>query len=467
VNVDDDEQDELLLGLGRYPANGGWLEIKDFAGGQLSTLSWARVHWDIYNRVSGLTRPAGGTGPEIARRVFGLNFSPYVDGQDPNLGSTVTEDQLRQRLRIVAPYTRWIRAFGSTHGLERTGPVAKSLGLKTALSAWLGRNRTANNLEVTNLIASAGHADIVIVGSEVLLRNDLTEAELLAAIQQVKQALPGVPVTTADVYSQLLLHPAIIAAVDVVLVNYYPFWEGVPVEHAIASLHRRHQELVAAVGGKPIMVSETGWPSCGDPIGQAVPSMANASAYALNFVSWARSTGVPYFYFSALDEAWKAKYEGSRGACWGMWTTNGRLKSGIHAPFDGQRIADNWSGTILIGGPGTPSVEFTSVPPYGTFGDLQGRVRHVRPIDTRVAVYIKVGSGWWTKPSFAAPVTLIWPDGAWTTDITTGGTDQYATAIAAFLIPADYWPPAAAGSPTLPSELLAHALASVEVTRTP
>jgi exo-beta-1,3-glucanase (GH17 family) len=469
TNLDDDPGDELVIGLGQYPANGGWLEIQKHVAGNLSLLSWARVQWDAYNRASGLTRPAGSSGREIAQRLIGLNFSPYVDGQDPNLGSVVNEAQLRTRLQIVAPYTQWVRTFGSTHGLERTGAVARSLGLKVALGAWLGRDRAANGLEIDNVIeaARAVQAGMVIVGSEVLLRGDLTESELLAHIQQVRAALPGIPVTTADVYGQLLAHPAIVAAVDVVLVNYYPYWEGVPIQYALASLHRHHQQIVAAAGGKPIVVSETGWPTCGNTVGQAVPSLSNAAFYYLNFVSWARANAVSFFYFSALDETWKARYEGPQGACWGVWDKNGSLKAGMHAVFDGQLTADNWSGTVIVGGPGTPSVEFTYLPPYGSFDDLRGRVAHVRPNDHRVAVYIKVGSGWWTKPTFADPVTSIWPDGTWSTDITTGGADHTATAIAAFLIPAGYHPPAASGGATLPPELLANAVASFEVTRTP
>jgi hypothetical protein len=41
---------------------------------------------------------------EAARpALFGINFSPYMDGQDPNLGSQIPIEQLRQRMRIVQP----------------------------------------------------------------------------------------------------------------------------------------------------------------------------------------------------------------------------------------------------------------------------------------------------------------------------------------------------------------------------
>ena len=48
---------------------------------------------------------------------------------------------------------------------------------------------------------------MLIVGSEVLLRSDLTESQLIGYINQVKQAVPDVPVATADVYGELIAHP--------------------------------------------------------------------------------------------------------------------------------------------------------------------------------------------------------------------------------------------------------------------
>jgi hypothetical protein len=82
-----------------------------------------------------------------------------------------------------------------------------------------------------------------------------------------------------------------------------------------------------------------------------------------------------------------------------------------------------------------------------------------------VAVYIKVSSGWWTKPYFSTPVTEINCDGTWTCDITTGGTDQLATDIAAFLIPSTYSPPLAVSLASLPAELYTDSLANIEVAR--
>ena len=117
--------------------------------------------------------------------------------------------------------------------------------------------------------------------------------------------MPGIPVATADVYGELLDHPAVMAAGDVVLPNIYPYWEGINVSYAVSLLNNRYQEIVTAARSKPIIISETGWPSAGDQIGDAIPSPENAAYYFLNFESWAKAQGVASFYFEAFDEPWK------------------------------------------------------------------------------------------------------------------------------------------------------------------
>ena len=126
-------------------------------------------------------------------------------------------------------------------------------------------------------------------------------------------------------------------------------------------------------------------------------------------------------------------------------------------------MPSNWGGEV-VDGPGTPTIEFSFVPAYGTFDNLRGRVSHVDPSQYRVAVYIKVAGQWWIKPTFANPLTVIMPNGTWECDVTTGGTDQNATEFIAFLLPSGYDPPLVH---VLPQELYDAALDWVSVVRSP
>jgi exo-beta-1,3-glucanase (GH17 family) len=405
--------------------------------------------------------------PPIVYQLYGSNFSPYEDGQDPNRGAVVSADQVERRMRLVAPHTKWVRTFGCTRGLEHAGAIAHRLQLKIAMGAWIGGDLAANETEMGSLIREAlsGNADLAVIGTEVLFRGDLPAAELIAHIRRFRREVPGVPVTTADTYADILANPEVMAECDVIMANYYPYWEGEDVSRAVAWLHARHRRLVAAAGVKEVLVAETGWPSAGDTIADAAPSPGNAAFYFQNFVSWARAEGVGYFYFEALDEKWKAAYEGPQGAHWGLWKSQGTLKPGMHPVFDGETVEDNWTCGDVPGGAGAAEIELTAVPLRGSFIELRGLVWHVAPGDHGVAVYIRASSGWWTKPYFSAPVTPINCDGTWGCDVTTGGADELATHIAAFLIPLGYSPPAAAGSASLPGELFARSLAFVQKSR--
>ena len=258
--------------------------------------------------------------------THGLCFSPYLDGQGP--GTQLEEAQIRARLEIIRPYTRWVRSFSCTEGNEIIPRVAHELGLKTLVGAWLGTDREINEREVEGAIkvARAGHADIVAVGNEVMLREDLSEDELLAYIERVKQALPGVQVGYVDAYYLFEKHPRITAACDVVLTNCYPFWEGCPLDHALAYMQNMVRRTQAVAGDKKVIISETGWPDKGTAFHGAVPSKAGAMRYFVDTCAWAQRDGIEVFYFSAFDEAWKVGAEGDVGAYWGLWDKDGAPK---------------------------------------------------------------------------------------------------------------------------------------------
>jgi exo-beta-1,3-glucanase (GH17 family) len=260
--------------------------------------------------------------------VHGLCFSPYVEGQAP--GAQIGEAQIRSRLEVIRTHTRWIRTFSCTDGNEHTPRIAHELGIKTLVGAWLGRDRAINEREIEGLIAvaRAGHADIVAVGNEVLLREDLAEDELLAQIERVRQALPGVQVGYVDAYFLFEKHPRITAACDVVLSNCYPFWEGCPREQALAYMQTMLQRTRAVAPGKRIVISETGWPDRGSAFHGAVPSVEGAMRYFVDTMRWAEQDGIELFWFAAFDEAWKVGVEGDVGAYWGLWDKDARPKFG-------------------------------------------------------------------------------------------------------------------------------------------
>ena len=259
-------------------------------------------------------------------KIHGLSFSPYVTGQGP--GTRISEDQIVDRMSIIQPYVNWVRSFSCTDGNELIPRIAHENGLKTMVGVWLEADHDKNEEELANAIevASAGHADILAVGNEVLLRGDLSEEALIDYLNRARQAVPGVQVGYVDAYFEFVDHPRVTEACDVILANCYPFWEGCAAEYSLLYMKEMYRRAVHAANGKKVIISETGWPNVGSATGAAVPSYTNAVRYFLNTYQWAAEEDIEIFYFSSFDEDWKTDDEGDVGAYWGLWDKDGRLK---------------------------------------------------------------------------------------------------------------------------------------------
>jgi glucan 1,3-beta-glucosidase len=295
--------------------------------GALQSSRWARSGPEVWTSETRDALAAEFTAT-LQRGVHGLCFSPYLEGQQP--GDQIGEAQIRERLQIIRPYTGWIRSFSCTDGHEQTPRIAHELGFKTLVGAWLGTDAEINEREIQGVIdvARAGHADVVAVGNEVMLREDMSEDALLGFIQRVKDALPGVPVGYVDAYFLFEKHPRISAACDVLMTNCYPFWEGCPRDQALAYMQTMLARTRAAAPGKRVLISETGWPDQGSAFQGSVPSREGAMQYFVDSAAWAAAEGIELFYFAAFDEAWKVGAEGDVGAYWGLWDKDGVLKFG-------------------------------------------------------------------------------------------------------------------------------------------
>ena len=267
---------------------------------------------------------------QLERGLYGLSFSAYAENQ--RAGDQLLASNVSRRIDLIAPHTRWVRSFACTEGHEAIPRLARTKGLKTMVGAWISHDRERNEREIQALItlAQEGMVDMAVVGNEVLLREELSEQELLACIQRVKAAVPeAVEVGCVDAYYQFLERPALVAACDVLLPNCYPFWEGADIDMAAQYLRRMVGLVKAAGGDKTVIVAETGWPGKGEPVGAAVPSADNAMKYFVDVQQWGRREGVKLFYFSSFDEPWKRQQEGEVGTQWGLWDKDERPKYGV------------------------------------------------------------------------------------------------------------------------------------------
>jgi GPH family glycoside/pentoside/hexuronide:cation symporter len=256
----------------------------------------------------------------------GICFSAYEKGQEP--GELITEEQIRKRLEILKPHTQWIRVFSCTNGHEKIPKIAKEMGLKTMVGAWLDNDIEKNHVEVQSLIKLLKEdlVDIAAVGNEVLYRGELSEQTIINTINQVRKFSKNIPVGYVDAYYEFTNRPQLVAACDVVLANCYPFWEGADIKMAGYYLQEMYHKTVDAAQGKKVIIAETGWPGIGERNGGAEPSKEHVMTYFIKAQLWAENENVNLFYFSSFDESWKIHSEGWAGTSWGLWDVDGNFK---------------------------------------------------------------------------------------------------------------------------------------------
>jgi GPH family glycoside/pentoside/hexuronide:cation symporter len=263
----------------------------------------------------------------------GICFSAYKGGQGP--GDQITEEQITERLEILKKHTEWIRVFSCMSGHEKVPVIAKKMGLKTLVGAWIDTDLKRNEKEIESLIqlVNGGYVDVAAIGNEVLYRRELHEEVIIDYMQRVKRetrvTLGGdsqIPLGYVDVYYELANRPHLMEVCDIIMVNCYPFWEGANIKMAGFHLQEMYQRTVDNAQGKKVIITETGWPSIGANVGRAEPSPKNVMEYFAKTQMWAKHKNVDIFYFSSFDESWKIHSEGWAGTSWGLWDSNENFK---------------------------------------------------------------------------------------------------------------------------------------------
>ena len=285
------------------------------------------------------------TAPAVPDRLASMSFAPYGRDANPDKGEPTTEAQIRSDMAAVAPYTRAVRTYASTGGLELVAKIAAEDGLKTTVGAWLDEDEERNEREITNAIdAAKKNSNVVgiVVGNESILRAERTPEQLINTIRRVKRET-NVPVTTGETWDVWLDHPELVSAVDYIAAHILPYWEGVPADQVVERSIGIYERLRAAYPGKRIVIAEFGWPSAGYNRDAAVPGEVIQAQVIRGFVARADALGIDYNLIEAFDAPWKS-FEGSVGQYWGMLDADRELKF----PLSGPIIPSTYTATAAI-----------------------------------------------------------------------------------------------------------------------
>lgn len=263
---------------------------------------------------------------QFEKGLHGICFSAYNEFQNP--GDTISKEQIVRRLEVLKGHTQWIRTFSCTNGHEMIPQLAKEMGFKTMVGAWISSDVENNEKELSSLktLLSQGVVDVASVGNEVLFRNDISVDVLYDYIGQIKKVAGDIPTGYVDVYYEVIKHPKLMQISDVLMINCYPYWEGADIQLASLYIQEMYQQVSAVAQGKKVIITETGWPSKGQNVFDAVPSEENVRRYVAEISEWSSAKNVEMFYFSSFDESWKIHFEGWAGTSWGLWDKNENFK---------------------------------------------------------------------------------------------------------------------------------------------
>jgi exo-beta-1,3-glucanase (GH17 family) len=256
----------------------------------------------------------------------------------------VSAAHIEQDLRLLLPFTRCIRTYGVSQGLEHVPEVAQKLGMQVRLGAWISADQGQNRVELDRAIAlSLAYPDTVrtlIIGNEVMLRRELKQSELAVLLQEAR-ARTRTPVTYADVWEFWIQNAALTAHVDLLTVHVLPYWEDQPVaaDKAVEHLADVLQRLRSVFGATPIWVGETGWPAQGRQRAAARPGAVEQARVIRETLSYANENKLNVNIIEAFDQHWKRALEGGMGANWGVYRTDGTQR----VRLEGDVVVDaNW-----------------------------------------------------------------------------------------------------------------------------
>jgi exo-beta-1,3-glucanase (GH17 family) len=281
-----------------------------------------------------------------------VSYAPFRQpGQspfDPTL--VVSPAAIETDLRLLRSVTNCVRTYGLDHGLHAVPEVARKLGMRVVLGAWIGRDPLENASQMQRALALCqSHADVIamlVVGNEVLLRREQTAEALADLLKQAQQAT-SIPIAYADVWEFWQRHAAVLLDhVDVVAAHILPYWEDEPVAVRDAA---QHVLTIAATlrnefAPKPIFVAETGWPAVGRQRGPSVPGAIEQTRFLRELItleaqhpllakqSSQATQSLPFNVIEAFDQPWKRDLEGAMGGFWGMYTADGQQRLTLSGP---------------------------------------------------------------------------------------------------------------------------------------
>ncbi|RHZ64067.1 hypothetical protein Glove_326g31 [Diversispora epigaea] len=282
--------------------------------------------------------------PNLKNILYGINYGP-VNASYPWCTNTLGD--VIEDIKIVSQITNRIRLYGmDCHAVEWTLEAINLLKLNITIvpTIWVDNNDTTYQRQYDDFFDvvnkyGVDKIDGVSVGNEVLFRKEIDPKVLYQRIADVRKKINSmgfkktIPVFTSDLGSNV--DQAFTDAVDQVWANIHPYFGGLDSKYAADWSFKFIDEnngYYAKKANKDSVISEIGWPTAGDPHGEAIASIPDLQNFLNTFICAANTKQVKYYYFETLDAPWKTARWTLLEGSWGLFSPEGVLKPTITFP---------------------------------------------------------------------------------------------------------------------------------------
>lgn len=278
---------------------------------------------------------------QFSRSFYGINYSPS-NVQYPSCG--VNQRSVTLDMAVLSQLTTRVRIYGTDcdqaalilNAIEDLG-----IDMKLTLGLWISPMLEVSLRQIEDMkriLHTYPHSliDSIIVGNELLFRNEMSQDQLIEYIDYVRDYLHSegiydIGVGTSEIGSKWTRNLA--QHVDIIAVNIHPFFGGVPVEQSTKwtydFLQQRIQDDIGPVSAK-FLISEVGWPSAGGNLNGAEAGISQMQQFLDLWVCKNIDSEVGWYWFEAFDEQWKEIYQGVADqrweTHWGLLHENRTLK---------------------------------------------------------------------------------------------------------------------------------------------
>lgn len=257
-----------------------------------------------------------------AEEGAGITYSPYTKSGLCKTSSEVSDDiQKLLAFGIIRLYS--VDCSGIQNVL-----AAMSSNQKLFLGIWDINNVStdlpsmAQQVQTSSRGWSAVHT--VAIGNEVVNSGRGTPAQVANAVNAAKSWFQSNapnykgPVVCVDTLAAVMANPQAMCDIgDYLAVNCHPYFSGVEASTSGSWLKSQVSLLLQTCGGnKQILVTESGWPSYGNTVGQAVPSIQNQM---LSIKSLGQVMGSQVIMFTMYNDYWKAPGPWNVEQHWGIF----------------------------------------------------------------------------------------------------------------------------------------------------